>query len=86
MAIPKQNLERAEDEYVKCRTILQALSRIFENTMDEIVKDSTHHSIEWLDKAVENVLRQYYSFGNQIIDYYGIGEEIDWGLFQDLGE
>lgn len=75
MTIHKKNLERAEDGYVKCNAILGSLSRIFENTMDEIVKDSTHHSIEWLDKTVENVLRQYYSFGNQIIDYYGIGEE-----------
>lgn len=75
MTIHKKNLERAENEYVKCSTILQALSRIFEDTMDDILNESTQHSIEWLDKAVENVLKEYYSYGNQIIDYYGIGEE-----------
>ena len=75
MAIHKKNLESAENEYVKCSAILQALSRTFENTMDEILKDSTQHSIEWLDKTVENVLKQYYSYGNQIIDYYGVDEE-----------
>lgn len=75
MTIPKKNLERAEDGYVKCCVILESLSRAFEKNMDEILEDSTHHSIEWLDKTVENILRQYYSFGNQIIDYYGIGEE-----------
>lgn len=75
MAIHKKKLERAEDGYVKCCVILESLSRIFENNMDKILEDSAHHSIEWLDKTVENILRQYYSFGNQIIDYYGIGEE-----------
>ena len=68
--IHKINPDRAYNKRNKCSHILKTLEhRLCDNLFDAFDKCK---SMEELDKEVEKLLEEYYTFGNNVIDYYGI--------------
>lgn len=66
----KVDPNRAKNVKNKCSFILNALVYNLEEQIYDSFKKAK--SIEELDKKVEELLNEYYTFGNNIIDYYGI--------------
>lgn len=68
--IHKADPNRAYDNEVKCRFILDTLNANLDEQLYGCFKKSK--SIEELDKRIENLLEEYYAFANNVIDYYGV--------------
>lgn len=73
----KFNPNRAKDNINKCTFILEALNQHLDARLYECFEKSK--TMDELDKNVETLLKEYYICGNNIMDYYGVGdEEDDW--------
>ena len=69
----KVNPEKAYDNKNKCSFVLETLNAHLDEKLYYYFKESK--SIEDLDAKIEKLLEEYYTFGNNVMDFYGVIDE-----------